>query len=158
MDLFEKEKSKFELIYIHEFSHNGTPIESEFSMAQFEDKKIIYSKQVGDSPHLPKEITPYTSKTPNKKLVALALQSGEFSRFKRDKNFRNKSYEHLYTKWIQNSTNKKLAFCVLIFGDINEPEGFITVQKKGNDAHVGLFAVNNKARNKGIGKKLMAAS
>jgi dTDP-4-amino-4,6-dideoxy-D-galactose acyltransferase len=158
MDLFEKEKNKFELIYIHHFSDNGTPIKSRLPIGHFQDRKIIYSKLINGSAMLSKEINIYTEKNANDKLVELALQCGEFSRFKRDKNFKQKSYEHLYTKWIQNSTNRKLAFCVLVYGDIQAPDGFITIQKNGDEAHVGLFAVSNHSRNNGIGKKLMSAA
>jgi dTDP-4-amino-4,6-dideoxy-D-galactose acyltransferase len=157
-DLFEKEKNKFDLIYIQHISpillQDHPPVEG----VQFEDRKITYSKTVEDIPLLPAGISLFTGKAPNKQLVELALQSGEFSRFRLDLNFKKKSYEHLYTKWIQNSANKKLAFCILIYGDISNPDGFITLQRKGDTAHVGLFAVSKQARNKGIGKKLMLAA
>ena len=79
---------------------------------------------------LDSEVHMYTNKTTNKKLTDLALLSGAYSRFKLDTNFKKKSYEHLYAKWIENSVNKKIAFCVLIVGDEKNPDGFITVQKK----------------------------
>lgn len=156
--IFEKEKNKFDLIYIQHLSNGNTSAIHGLSIAQFEDRKMSYSKRVNPAVTLPNEISVFTDRVPNKKLIELALQSGEYSRFKRDKNFKKKSYENLYTKWIQNSTNRKLAFCVLVYGDVNDPDGFITLQNKENTAHVGLFAVSSQSRNNGIGKKLMTAA
>ena len=158
LKIFEKEKKRFELIYIECSSNTPVNIEWPFSNTLFEDRKLIYSKQINSNAILASEIKIYPDKIPCKSLIKLALQSGEFSRFKNDKNFKKNSYEHLYTKWIQNSTNKKLAFSVLVFGDLKNPEGFITLQKDGNAAHVGLFAVGHHTRSRGIGKKLMAAA
>lgn len=155
---FEKEKNKFELIYIHEFDDDNQHHIALKSLTQFEDKKLIYTKKIGKAPLLDNQISLYDNKTANKKLIQLALLSGAYSRFKLDTNFKKKSFEHLYTKWIENSVNKKIAFCVLIFGDKNNPDGFISVQKKGNVAQIGLFAVNSNTRNKGIGKKLLNAA
>ena len=155
---FEKEKNKFDLIYIHEFDENNQHHLALKAFTQFEDKKIIYTKKISKNPLLDDEISSYDNKIANKKLINLALLSGAYSRFRLDTNFKKKSYEHLYTKWIENSVNKKMAFCVLIFGDEKKPDGFITIQKKENVAQIGLFAVNDDARNKGIGKKLLAAA
>jgi len=155
---FEKEKNKFELIYIHEFDENNQHHLALKAFTQFEDKKLIYTKKISTEPLLDDEISIYNNKIVNKNLTNLALLSGAYSRFKLDTNFKKKSYEHLYTKWIENSVNKKVAFCVLIFGEEKNPNGFITIQKKGNTAQVGLFAVDNNERNKGIGKKLLSAA
>jgi dTDP-4-amino-4,6-dideoxy-D-galactose acyltransferase len=157
--VFEREKNGFQLIYIEDASGNGHAVKEELRLNRFfEDRKILFSKHINGEAYLSEEIVLYERNAPNEGLVSLALQCGRFSRFRRDPNFHEDSYEKLYTKWIENSTNKEIAFCVLVYGGMERPEGFITLQRKGDDAHVGLFAVNGEDRNKGIGKKLLAAA
>jgi dTDP-4-amino-4,6-dideoxy-D-galactose acyltransferase len=155
---FETEKNKFDLIYIQSATDSLEYLEALSFSSLFEDRKLIYTKQINISAQADENISIYKNKTANKNLIRLALLSGAYSRFKLDSNFKKKSYEHLYTKWIENSVNKKMAFCVLIYGDEKNPDGFISIQKKGNEAQVGLFTVNDNARNKGIGKKLLEAA
>lgn len=155
---FEKAKNKFGLIYIQDLDGNSEHFETVKSLAHFEDKKIIYSKKIIKTTLPDEGVAVYNSKTANKNLVNLALLSGSYSRFKLDSNFKKKDFEQLYKKWIEKSVAKKIAFCVLISGNEKNPDGFITIQKNGDDAQVGLFAVNDNARNKGIGKKLIAAA
>lgn len=156
--IFEKEKDKFDLIYIEQVLKAGAHARHEFKEASFTDHKIAYAKHVEALPGLPAGISIFKSDRPGKPLTALALQSGEYSRFRRDPDFSEKSYSDLYTEWIRNSVNHKLAFCILIHGDPKDPDGFITLRKCGDTAHVGLFAVSKSARNRGIGKKLMQAA
>lgn len=155
---FENEKNKFDLIYIQAPNKQTESFESIASFAQFEDKKLIYTKKISQTVQPDEKITVYKDKTANKNLIRLALLSGAYSRFKLDSNFKKRSYEHLYAKWIENSVNKKMAFCVLVYGDEKNPDGFISIQKKGDEAQVGLFTVNDNARNRGIGKKLLEAA
>ncbi len=155
---FENEKNKFDLIYIQAPDKHSASFESIVSSAQFEDKKLIYTKKISQTVQPDEKISVYKDKTANKNLIRLALLSGAYSRFKLDSNFKKRSYEHLYTKWIENSINKKMAFCVLVYGDERNPDGFISIQKKGDEAQVGLFTVNDNARNRGIGKKLLEAA
>lgn len=155
---FEKAKNKFGLIYIQALSDNCEHLETIKSFAHFEDRKLIYSKKISKTVLSDNDVSVYNSKIANKKLVSLALLSGVYSRFKLDPNFKKKDFEQLYRKWIENSVTKKMAFCVLIAGDEKNPDGFITIQQNGDVAQVGLFAVNNNAQNKGIGKKLLSTA
>jgi dTDP-4-amino-4,6-dideoxy-D-galactose acyltransferase len=92
---------------------------------------------------------------PNKALVDLALQSGLYSRFKVDENFKNQEFERLYTKWIENSfdTGKNAR----VFGYVSEEKllGFVTLGVKNNIPDIGLIAVDEQARGQGIGSKLL---
>jgi dTDP-4-amino-4,6-dideoxy-D-galactose acyltransferase len=90
----------------------------------------------------------------------LALESGEFSRFNIDVNFKSNEYERLYTEWIEQSINKKIAFEVLVAANKNETIlGFITLNKKSDTlADIGLLAVSAASRGKGIAGKLLQHS
>ncbi len=92
---------------------------------------------------------------PNEPLVALAIQSGLYSRFKVDAKFKNQEFERLYTKWIENSFDASKN--ARVFGYISEEKllGFVTLGFKNNIPDIGLIAVDEQARGMGIGSKLL---
>lgn len=59
-------------------------------------------------------IVPYTAAAPDSELLSLALNSGEFSRFKLDPLFSAELFEKLYTRWITRSVRKEIAWQVLV--------------------------------------------
>lgn len=117
------------------------------------DKKVTYKKNitncVGTS-----EITLYNNDY-LEQLIELGLQSGKYSRFKLDKNFVDNEYERLYTKWIIKSVEDPNTE---IFIEKKEDKivGFVTLIKRDDQqAEIGLVAVDESYRGKGIGKKIM---
>lgn len=105
------------------------------------------------------------NKLPNKNLVELteldndlldlAFQSGHFSRFKVDSNFKNKEFEKLYTAWIEQSIAHKNAEKVMGFLINSKVVGFVTIALKTNNFDIGLIAVDEKYRSLKIGKQLL---
>lgn len=93
-------------------------------------------------------------------IYKLALESGVFSRFKIDENFKSGEFEKLYSRWIALSIEGKLAFDIVIATDKNETViGFVTLNNKNkNVVDIGLIAVSEEYRGKGIGKKLLQYS
>ncbi len=89
-------------------------------------------------------------------LLDLTFQSGHFSRFKIDSNFKNNEFETLYTAWIEQSIAHKNADKVIGFLVNNKVVGFITFVFKNNMFDIGLIAVNEKHRSLKIGKQLLA--
>jgi dTDP-4-amino-4,6-dideoxy-D-galactose acyltransferase len=90
------------------------------------------------------------------KLEKLALVSGEFSRFKLDDNFNKNDYHSLYKQWIYNSVYKQKALNTMIYTEENKILGFTTLEKKTNLlCDISLVAVDEKARGKKIGRKLI---
>jgi dTDP-4-amino-4,6-dideoxy-D-galactose acyltransferase len=89
-------------------------------------------------------------------LLDLTFQSGHFSRFKIDTNFKNNEFETLYTAWIEQSIAHKNADKVIGFSVNNQIVGFITFVLKNNKFDIGLIAVNEQHRSLKIGKQLLA--
>lgn len=89
-------------------------------------------------------------------LVSLALESGIYSRFKIDDNFKNNEYYRLYKEWTLNSINYNLAFTVQVYVEENKILGFLTLSKLSETtADIGLVAVHKEARGKGVATKLI---
>ncbi|EIA10242.1 acetyltransferase, GNAT family [Flavobacterium frigoris PS1] len=89
-------------------------------------------------------------------ILDLTLQSGEYSRFNIDENFRNNEYSKLYKEWIDNSINKKLAQEIIVKYLDNKVVGFATLSKKDDQlADISLVAVDKNYRGKGIAKEII---
>ena len=123
------------------------------------DEKVTYSIQgFSEVISVTNPIKPYILEYPTENLRFLALQSGTYSRFKVDPNFKNNEYENLYVEWIKNSVKKSISGENLIYYEGDEEKGFITLAIKNNIGSIGLIAVDEKERGKSIGKKLVNAA
>lgn len=91
----------------------------------------------------------------DQQLISLALQSGAFSRFKKDSNFVNDEFYKLYHKWISDSLNKKIADKVIVFKKELIPKGLLTLSFKNTFAEIGLLSVDEFSRGEGIGQSLL---
>jgi dTDP-4-amino-4,6-dideoxy-D-galactose acyltransferase len=85
----------------------------------------------------------------------LAFNSGKYSRFKLDSNFRNNEFETLYTRWIENSIDRISADDVLVYILEGIIVGFVTYKIYNNKIVIGLIAVEEGYKGIGIGKGLM---
>lgn len=100
------------------------------------------------------------------RLESLALQSGEYSRFRLDPNFEPSVFKSLYQQWLRNSLTHELAREVLVYqplaahegGEIPEPLGLMTLGIKAGRADIGLLAVDVAARGQRIGQQLVEAA
>ena len=91
----------------------------------------------------------------NQEVIELALESGRFSRFKLDLNFKNKTFERLYETWIKRSLKGEFDDEVFVVMDGKRLCGMITVKWNDEVAKIGLLAVFNKAQGRGIGTMLI---
>lgn len=101
---------------------------------------------------------PYSGKQLTADLRRLAWQSGNYSRFKRDLNFKHNEFEKLYTAWLQNSVTKEIAREILVYRQGNTITGFITLKVKNTIGSIELLAVDEPARRTGIGQQLLRAA
>ncbi len=154
-DFLEQTKS-FRLTYIF------SKLELKTTKLKLVDQKVILSQKIDDSKLVESEDDFFHSfdikKHDYNQLKKLALESGVYSRYFIDNEFKKNEYQNLYSCWIENSVNKKLAFDIVIATRKEEILGFTTLTKKGNIADIGLVAVSNKHRGLGIGKKLIIES
>lgn len=124
------------------------------------DEKVTYVKNLVDMTDFRKASAyipfPYPDKTPEVAMIKLALQSGEHSRFRNDSKFPLELYDKLFTCWIMRSVSKEIAWEVLLIEEGNDLLGLITLGVKGERADIGLVAVADYARGKGVGRALVA--
>jgi len=120
------------------------------------DEKITFVKNIGEEAYVKDtKIISYLGHPLNQNLIQLAFQSGEYSRFKIDKNFKSHEFEKLYKKWMENSLKKIIAKDVLVYVEGNVELGVITVGEKYGKADIAILAVDKNFRGKSIGTKLV---
>ena len=91
-----------------------------------------------------------------KKLLNLALLSGQYSRFNTDKNFTKEEFIRLYKKWLSNSINGTLADeCFATKNEKSGYQGFVTCKIHETSIYIGLIAVDPKVAGQGIGTELI---
>lgn len=123
------------------------------------DRKLVYAKPLSIITSTNPSILAYHDDLDCKnKLFDLAIQSGIYSRYNTDKLIGQKNFERMYHLWMENSLNKKIASEVLLFIENNQPAGFVTLGEKSGRADIGIIAVDEQFRGKGIGKELMLAA
>src|SRR5699024_10530423 len=89
-------------------------------------------------------------------LLNLTLQSGIYSRFNIDANFKNGEYQKLYTEWINKSIKKEMAIDIIVKIIKNKIVGFTTYNRKSKFiADIGLVAVDPQYRGQGIARELI---
>ena len=142
--------------------------DSKYNLVQiFSDKKILDScgyKPVDIKLFFSKK-TPFNykpvynniisvNKESKQNLINLAIQSGQFSRYKIDKKLNHK-FELMYTHWIEKSIKRELADEVFAFKNKKKIYGMVVVKKSPNSAEITLIAVNKENQNIGVGRKLV---
>jgi dTDP-4-amino-4,6-dideoxy-D-galactose acyltransferase len=136
------------------------------------DRKATYSRPLarGDRRVDPSPccaITTHRRAEPSAELNALALAAGEFSRFRRDPRIPAAAFRSLYQTWLLRSATGELADIVLIASAGDRagasaaplaPLGFVTVSLSEGKGSIGLIAVAERARGRGIGSSLLKAA
>lgn len=151
---FDVEKYQdYDLVYV--FVPHGLKIP--FCGLELVDSKVIYRKTELNRMLKNPNIHLFVEKTPTQELYELALQSGEYSRFKLDEKFPTDSYEKLYRCWIEQSVSKTIADDVLCYYLEDRIIGMVTVSVNDRVGHIGLVAVDAPCRNMGIGSALLDA-
>ena len=154
-DVFFDEVKRYSLVYI--FSAEELPNDNFFLV----DKKVLFKKSCKSGIEKHPEGYNFLSFNPTlhslDQLINLALQSGVYSRFFIDKNFRNNEYYKLYKEWILKSISGEIDFDVIVATQDNIIVGLITLGKLNEKiAKIGLFAVDRNARGVGLGKHLIS--
>ena len=125
------------------------------------DRKVTFAMPVAPAEQaevVSPVIQPTTTWTPQ--LESLALQSGEYSRFRLDTHFAPTVFTGLYQRWLRNSLSHEIAREVVVFDAENtgHAQGLLTLGLKNGRADIGLLAVDAAARGQRIGQQLVAAA
>jgi len=95
---------------------------------------------------------------PDEQLFEIAIQCGEYSRYKIDPQIPKNKFEELYKIWMTKSLSGEMADNVIVIKKNNITSGLITVYCKDGIGNIGLFGVHDNFRGKGIGGELINAS
>ncbi|MBN1478674.1 GNAT family N-acetyltransferase [candidate division KSB1 bacterium] len=152
------QKQGFRLIYLSAVSNELVPL---YIMNSFNgknvDTKIVYEKTCATPFDLPASpnVAPYRDTNRISQLHDLALQSGEYSRFRVDAHFSYAEFAAFYKIWLDNSLAGTFADQVFLYHDCDKIAGLITLKYADISARIGLLAVDKPARGKGIGTALL---
>lgn len=124
------------------------------------DKKVTYLINIPIDPNFDDGqcLESYLGRPLNESLRTLSFQSGVYSRYRVDPNFRSDEFRSLYTEWVEKSLSGEIARDVLVYKDHGEEMGFVTLGEKNGRCNIGLIAVDGSCRRKGVGKKLVGAA
>ena len=104
------------------------------------------------------EPTPYLNSVSRDAMIALAIQSGEKSRFAVDTKFPLSGFHQLYQTWIERSIDKQIAEETLVVVDDAMLCGLITLGNNQSMGEIGLLAVDQNRRGDGLGETLVSAA
>ena len=148
----------FDLVYL--FTDN---LDSEGQGSTYEtmggpvDVKVTYSRTILPEEEIPSmNIKRYYGEI-TRKLIDLAIESGHMSRFRKDTRL-SPRFIDMYSTWISGSVSGELADAVLVSGDQDDINGFVTLKSNSPVCTIGLIAVDNLSRGRGIGGELLKAA
>ncbi len=100
----------------------------------------------------------YAVSPPDESLVQLALDAGWSSRFRLDPRVSDEQFSSMYQTWIRRSCLREISDELFIVNDGHRLAGFVTVACRDVDCQIGLIAVSEGCRGRGIGKQLLSAA
>lgn len=89
------------------------------------------------------------------RLLEIFLQSGRFSRFRLDSVLRP-YFKTLYSRWLENAIAGKFDDFIFCTVDGDQPTGVVTLKKVEGYLQLGIIAVAEGYRGRGIGGELIA--
>jgi dTDP-4-amino-4,6-dideoxy-D-galactose acyltransferase len=104
------------------------------------------------------DIEMYGNKVANDELLSIAVQCGEYSRFKIDPKITFNKFADLYRTWMIKSVQGIMSDDVIIVKGGDTIKGVITVYLEDNVGNIGLVGVDENYRGQGIGGKLIKAA
>ena len=123
-----------------------------------EEVKITFAKKIRDSNSISNPCIFYLDHVKDFKLddlYNLAFLSGKYSRFYMDSNIAIEKFKDLYRKWVDNAVNKTFDDYFLVFKLEHCIVGMLTMKFSESYAQVGLLAVREDYKGKGIGSHLL---
>lgn len=124
--------------------------------AHLADQKLHFFKNLDTTlGQIPEGIALFQPSVPSLELESLALASGEFSRFRTDSRMGPSVFHDLYLTWIRRSVRGEIADAVLVLHKAETMAGMVTVGLREDHAEIGLLAVAEGFRGRGMGGLLI---
>lgn len=142
---------QFKLLYV--FTNSKLPEQFPLKLV---DTKVVFEKNFSNDINTSVMIEEYNSSFSYDDLLQLAFLSGQYSRFRTDKMFKNNEFELLYKLWIDKSLrDEKIKVLIKTIQGILG--GFVTLELNEDQkfAQIGLIAVNEKYQGNGIASVLL---
>jgi len=122
------------------------------------DRRTVFTRRMDGARASLITVRSFPAEAPSSELLDLALASGTHSRFRMDPEMPTRCFHALYEAWIRRSTLREIADEVLVHGETGQLQGMVTIRQDGSTAHIGLIAVADAARGKGLGSGLVLAA
>ena len=126
------------------------------------DRKITFTTDLrsfrATEARLASIVAPYDVSMNAGDLEALAVQSGEYSRFAVDPGFPRAKFIEMYRTWMRRSLAKELANEVLTIRHGAHVVGMVTLGDRDARGDIGLLAVDSSCRGRGYGELLVRAA
>jgi len=125
------------------------------------DEKITYFKNINSKINviIDKNIQLNAESKVSEKMLDIAIQTSEYSRFRIDKKLPENAFKELYFKWIQNAVNDKESGELFVYKDNNVLKGLIYLKEiNEKNGSISLIGVDQGYRGEQIGSKLIQKS
>jgi dTDP-4-amino-4,6-dideoxy-D-galactose acyltransferase len=160
--LWDARSDRFRLIYWATHAGRNVPetLLREFS-GVLADRRATYSLDLSSPgavvPASDIVVSEYPSGPASPRLHELAITAGAYSRFQRDPLFPLESFRSLYRTWIHRCAVGELADAVLVASSpgMGPPLGMVTISVRDRVGQIGLIAVAEDARGRGVGARLV---
>ncbi|WP_430817674.1 GNAT family N-acetyltransferase [Carboxylicivirga sp. RSCT41] len=155
----EQYKQNYDLLYLMTIDkRRASNLEDAITGVVLMDEKVTFSKKINKETVYVnnRNISEYKGCACSE-LLELVYLSGHESRFKKDAELAP-YFEKMYKTWIDNSISGQLADTVLVHGNNQNINGFVSLKKEELTGNIGLIATAKKQHGKGIGRQLMHAA
>ncbi len=126
------------------------------------DKKVTFiaglKSIVNDHTTAIVKVEKYQANMPEKDLLDLAVQAGQFSRFATDPKFPRNKFIAMYHEWMRKCINGEMADEILVIPEDDALIGMVTLQNQEGVGDIGLIAVRKAFRGRHYGEMLVRAA
>jgi dTDP-4-amino-4,6-dideoxy-D-galactose acyltransferase len=130
--------------------------------AYLADVRVTFTREIGapesQIPNPESRVRPATL-TDIPALKRIASCSHRETRFYADRHFAVEQCNRLYELWIEKSCQAYADAVLVVDDDAGEAAGYVTCHRDGEaTGHIGLFAVREDVRGRGVGRQLLDAA
>ncbi len=122
------------------------------------DEKVTFSRAIDDIGENVTEsfIEEYQEVIVTDKMLDIAIQTSEYSRFRVDSNFKNEEFKKMYYQWIKNAVEKTDNGKLFVYQENIDLKGLIYLREINDKlGSISLIGVDQGYRGERIGTKLI---